>query len=72
MTDEPEILTEAAFVERFKAYCLKTCGFTYFDDGDSVAEYCDKVAPSYWADPFQREDGPESCAEADMSYWGEG
>lgn len=67
----PEELTEERFVALFKAHCLKHCGFTHFDDGTSVSEYCDEVAPSYWADPFQRETGPEECAEADMSYWGE-
>lgn len=72
MADTQEDLTEAVFVERFKAYCLRMCGFTHFDDGVSVAEYCDDVAPSYWADPFQRDCGPESCAESDMDYWGEG
>lgn len=71
MDDDVELLTEAQFVDRFTAHCLKACGFTHFDDGSSVAEYCDDVAPSYWADPDQRETGPEACAEADMSYWGE-
>lgn len=71
MADEPQELTEASFVERFTLHCLKQCGFTHFDDGTSVAEYCEEVAPSYYAHPFQRETGPEECAESDMSYWGE-
>lgn len=64
-------MTEAEFVSRFTEYCLANCGFTHFDDGTSVADYCAEVAPSYFADPHQRDDGPEACASADMDYWGE-
>jgi hypothetical protein len=71
MDHDTEDLTEAEFVARFTAHCLRTCGFTHFDDGTSVADHCADVAPSYWADPFQRETGPEECADADMDFWGE-
>ena len=57
------------FCARFKAYMLKA-GET-FDDGSSIAEYADDVAPSYWEDEDMRVDGPEACAAADMDYWGE-
>lgn len=71
MTTDTKTLTEEQFVARFVARCLSTCGFTHFDDGEPVEEYARMVAPCYWADPDQREDGPEECADADMSYWGE-
>lgn len=71
MDEDFATLSEHSFVARFTERCLKTCGFTHFDDGTSVQDYCEKVAPSYWADPFQREIGPEECADEDMSYWGE-
>ena len=72
MAENTETLTEAQFVERFTAHCLKLCGFTHFDDGQPVSEYCADVAPSYYADPDYRDEGPEACAESDMDYWGEG
>ena len=68
-------MTKQEFVERFKAHMLKCAkdlwGMAEFEDGGSIAEYAEKVAPAYWADPAQREDGPEQCAHADMSYWGD-
>lgn len=64
-------LTELQFISRFAAHCKKMCGFTHFDDGMSVDEYCGDVAKSYYQDPHYRDDGPEACAESDMSYWGE-
>jgi hypothetical protein len=44
---------------------------SHFDDGESIADYADEIAPSYWETPWQREMGPEECADADISYWGE-
>lgn len=64
-------MTEADFTQRFTKHCLAQCGFTHFDDGVSVEDYCADVAKSYWSDPHYRDDGPEECAESDMSYWGE-
>ncbi len=58
----------AEFCARFKAHMLERAGPT-FDNGDSIAEYADDTAPSYWEDPFG--ETPEDCADADMSYWGE-
>jgi len=58
------------FCARFKAYMLSVAGPT-FDDGDSIAEYADQTAPSYWEEEWQRAEGPEACAASDMSYWGE-
>ena len=64
-------MTEAEFTRRFTARCLAMCGFDAFDDGQSVADYCADVAPSYWSDAHYRDDGPEECADSDMSYWKE-
>jgi hypothetical protein len=66
---EPTI-SKDEFCTRFKAHMIALAG-TKFDDGTSIAEYADKTAPTYYDDPDQRGEGPENCAEADMSYWGE-
>jgi hypothetical protein len=63
-------VTKDEFCQRFKERMHERAG-TYFDDGGSIAEYAVEVAPSYWDDEVMREDGPEDCADADMSYWGE-
>lgn len=60
-------LTQEEFIDRFAARMLKIG--TTFSDGTSVDEYARKVAPIYWAEKDQREDGPEACAEADMDCW---
>ena len=64
-------LTLGEFTRRFTAQCHKRCGFTHFDDGASVSEYCVEVARSYYEEPDYREEGPEACADSDMDYWGE-
>lgn len=65
---EPEI-TREQFCERFKARMIARTGET-FDDGSSIAEYAAEAAPSYWEDDgWLRDQGPEECADADMSYW---
>ncbi|UYW25731.1 hypothetical protein OKC48_21025 [Methylorubrum extorquens] len=64
-------LKKSEFCERFVARMVKRAGFTHFDDGMSVEDYAKETAPTYFADPDQRADGPEECADADMSYWGE-
>ncbi len=62
---------KAEFCERFVARIVKRAGFTHFDDGLSVEAYAKETAPTYFADPDQRAEGPEECADADMSYWDE-
>ncbi len=63
-------MTKEEFVQRFTAQCLSTCGFTHFNDGTLVTDYCQEVALSYWDDEDRRADGPEDCADEDMTYWG--
>ena len=63
-------LTKEEFCARFKARMIERAGET-FEDGTSIAEYADTTGPTYWDDPHEREDGPEDCADADMSYWSE-
>lgn len=58
------------FCQRFVAHMLAQAGET-FDDGRSVKEYAEENALAYWDDPHYRDEGPEACAESDMSYWGE-
>ncbi len=64
-------MTQGEFIARFVAYIVKMAWFSHFDDGVSVEDYAKEVAVLYWDEPHQREDGPEECARADMSYWGE-
>lgn len=59
------------FVERFKAHMVANAGFEKFDDGMAVADYAAEIAESYYEDIDQRQDGPEECADSDISYWGE-
>jgi hypothetical protein len=66
---DPEI-TKEEFCARFKAHMLAMAG-EKFDDGASIAEYADETATAYWDEPDQRAEGPEECASADISYWGE-
>ena len=64
-------MTLDEFTSRFTAEAKRISGIETFDDGTSVDDYCKEVAGSYHADPLYREDGPEACAESDVSYWGE-
>ena len=59
------------FIQRFVDHMAKQAGFAAFDDGTTVTDYAKDTAPSYWETDWQRELGPEECAEADISYWGE-
>ncbi|WP_417261641.1 hypothetical protein [Celeribacter sp.] len=69
--DRAEDREKADFIDRFVAHCIKASGITHFDDGTSVAEYARDVAESCWNEPHYRSEGPEACADSDMSYWGE-
>lgn len=64
-------LSKEEFTRRFTAEAIRLAGFETFDDGTKVSDYCTETAASYYADPSYREDGPEACAEGDVSYWGE-
>jgi len=69
MDERSPPLTREEFIERFVAEMV-SYGAT-FDDGTSVEEYAREIAPTYWDNEDQRAEGPEECAQADMSYWGE-
>ncbi|PQV52867.1 hypothetical protein LX70_03973 [Defluviimonas denitrificans] len=56
------------FTERFVKEMVRLGGET-FADGSSVAEYARETAPLYYAEDYQREEGPEACAEADIDCW---
>jgi len=66
--DSADELTKEEFCIRFKAYMLSVVG-EKDANGDSVAEYADETAPTYWDDPEQRKWGPEGCAQADLDEW---
>ncbi len=63
-------MSEDEFCRRFREHMLDIAG-PVFDDGSYVADYADEMAPTYFETDWQREEGPEACAEADISYWGE-
>jgi len=63
-----ENITRDEFVERFVKWMIETASAP-FDDGSSIEEYARSTAGSYFDDPFQRQEGPEACAESDMDCW---
>lgn len=67
MNEDP---TLEEFCARFKARMVAVAG-PRDDTGDpsGVERYADQVAPTYFAEPDQREEGPEACADTDISYW---
>lgn len=69
-TSLPAPETEEEFIARFVKHMVQ-CAGPNFDDGTSVEDYAREVAPLYFAEIDQRADGPEECADSDMSYWGE-
>jgi hypothetical protein len=68
-----EDITKAEFCARFKTRMLAVAGEHFAQEGpdapESVADYADQSAPSYFDTDWQREEGPEACADADISYW---
>ncbi|WP_376856037.1 hypothetical protein [Brevundimonas faecalis] len=70
MTDAMTNITKEEFCDRFVTEMMKAAPI--FDSTtDELLAYADEIAPSYWETEWQREDGPEACAQADISYWGE-
>lgn len=67
MSETVSILRDE-FCARFKARLLAKVG-PKDAEGADVAEYADMTAPTYWEQADQREEGPEACADADLSYW---
>jgi hypothetical protein len=68
MADE---VTEEQFCARFVAQMMKA--LPNFDGSeDELRSYAEETAPTYYAEPWQRVEGPEECARTDVSYWEEG
>lgn len=66
---EPEI-TKEEFCARFKARMIAEV-MRLGGDIEGIPEYADKTGPVHWDDVYQRQQGPEACADEDMSYWGD-
>jgi len=66
-------LDREEFCRQFVAHMTERAApRTHFDDGSSIRDYAEAAAPTYWEDAnWLRKEGPEACADADMSYWGE-
>jgi hypothetical protein len=56
------------FLARFKARLIRLVGGKTDED---VSAYADDIGPTYWDNHDQRQDGPEECAAADASEWGQ-
>lgn len=73
MSEDFTTLSREDFCARFKTRMLAVAGPLFAQDGpdgpESVADYAAQAASTYWDDPVQREEGPEACAETDISYW---
>lgn len=59
-----EALGKAKFVEQFTAAFLR---MIHPDDRDAWRPLAGDIARSYWDDPDQRAEGPDECAEAEIS-----
>lgn len=64
-------ISKEEFCARFKAQMIKSAPI-YDGSEAELSAYADEIAPTYYDEPWQREDGPEACADADISYWEEG
>lgn len=64
-------MTRKDWIERFVARMIDRAGFDHFDDGTLVLDYAEETAVSYFETDWQRDMGPEDCADADISYWGD-
>ena len=59
-------MTREEFIEKFVARMISVAG-----EQEGLLAYATESAGVYFDDPGFREDGPEACADSDMSYWGE-
>jgi len=67
----PSEITKDEFCARFKAEMMKT--LPIFDGSeDELSAYADETAPTYFEIDWQCDEGPEICAQADISYWEDG
>lgn len=64
-------MTKDDFCARFVAEMMKAAPI-YDGSPEELQAYAEEIAPTYWSDEDQRSDGPEECAQADISYWEEG
>jgi hypothetical protein len=64
MADTAEI-TKEEWLERFKRRLRDNLGEHY------DFKYGEYIAPTYWEDPEYREEGPEECADAETSEFGQ-
>lgn len=71
MTSGDEAGARAEWCKRFVQHMIDRAGRDHFDDGELILDYAERTAPTYWETDWQRGMGPEECADADMSYWGE-
>lgn len=61
-------LTEREFCDRFVAEMM-TAAPIYEGTPEELRAYAEEAAPSYFAEEWQREMGPEECAQSDIDYW---
>jgi len=61
-------MTEQEFCARFVTEMM-TAAPIYDGSPAELRAYANAVAPTYWAEEDQREEGPEACAQSDIGYW---
>lgn len=66
-----ETLSKEEFCTRFEAEMI-TAAPIYGGSKEELAAYAAEIAPSYFETDWQRAEGPEACAQSDISYWEEG
>lgn len=75
MCSSVEELSKEEFCARFVAHMIKMAPFERFTEetgepGETVADYAAATAELYYEETTLCVEGPEECAEADMSCWG--
>lgn len=71
MASDAANLTEAEFCARFVAEMM-TYAPVYTGPAEDLRAYAEEIAPVYYAEEWQRANGPEECAASDVGYWEEG
>lgn len=64
-----EFITKEEFLERFKAEFMRLAADRANEAESCLSKYGHKASEEYFASDFQREVGPEVCAESYHFFW---
>lgn len=62
-------MEQVEFCTRFVAEIMRATARRKDEPRTYFEQYAQEVAPTYFEDKDQRAEGPERCAQSDMSYW---